>query len=122
MVVDAELALQRYLHVLQYRQLWEHRRYLEGTHDAAARGPGRFLLRDVIPVEQDAALRRDVELGEQVEYRRLSCAIGADQRVNRAAPDFQIHVAHGNEAPELLGEFLRLENDVLGHAEGRMNE
>jgi hypothetical protein len=46
-VVDAELALQRDLHVLQHRELREHGRDLERAHDAAARDLRRFLVRDV---------------------------------------------------------------------------
>ena len=42
-------------------------------------------LRDVLAVEQDGAGGRLEELGEQVEAGRLAGAVGADQRVDRAA-------------------------------------
>ena len=60
--------------------------------------------------------RRLQELGQQVEAGGLAGAVRADQRVDGAAPDGQVHVAHGDEALELLGQTARLEDDVVSHA------
>src|SRR3712207_7488216 len=42
------------------------------------------------------------ELRQQVEAGGLARAVGADQAVDAAAPDPQVHVAHSDEAQELL--------------------
>ena len=71
---------------------------------------------DVAAVVEDLAARRRQEMREQVEAGGLAGAVGADQRVDRAAADAQAHVLDRDEALELLGEPARFENRVVGHA------
>ena len=49
---------------------------------------------------------------DHVEDRGLARAVGADQRVDRAALHAQVHVVDGDEALELLGERARLEDEL----------
>src|SRR5450631_1661305 len=111
----AELSLQRDAHVLEHRQMPEHRRDLERADDAPARDRGRLLVRDVIAGKQDAARGRRQELGEQVEAGRLAGAVRADQRVDRAAAHAQVHLVDGDETLELLRELVRLEDEIVAH-------
>ena len=55
------------------------------------------------------------ELGEQVEGGGLAGAVGADERVDRAAPHLEVDAVDGDEALELLGEAARFEDGVAGH-------
>ena len=70
---------------------------------------------DVAAVEQDAAEARRDELGQHVEAGRLAGPVGADQRVNRAAPDLEIDVADRREAAKGLAEALGDKDVVLAH-------
>ena len=64
-----------------------------------------FSMRDVGAVEQDACRAVGVqEFGQQVEEGGLAGAVGADQRVDMAAPDLQVHLVDGHEALEFLGQ------------------
>ncbi|MNT67033.1 hypothetical protein D3C72_2051460 [compost metagenome] len=114
-IVHAQFALQGHAHVLAHRQLREHGRYLERTHDAAARGLRGAFLRDVHAVVHDLAARRDVELGQQIEERRLARAIRADQRMDGAAPHAQVDVVDRHESAEFLGQAPGLKDDVAVH-------
>jgi hypothetical protein len=69
--------------------------------------------RDVAALEGDAAARRGEEVREQIEARRLAGPVGADERVDRAAPDAEGDVAHRDETAELLGEPLGLQDRVI---------
>src|SRR5262249_12521744 len=72
--------------------------------------------RDVAPIIHDAAAGRVEELGQQVEAGGLAGPIGTDQRMNGPAPDLEIDPVDGHEAAKLLGQPLRLKNDVVRHA------
>ncbi len=52
---------------------------------------------------------------KQVEAGRLARAVRSDQRMDGAAPNPQVHPAHRDEAGELLGEVLGLEDEIVTH-------
>src|SRR5215217_3153755 len=106
MKAGAQLALQADAHVLQYRQVREHGRNLEGADDAHARDLGRARARDVAAVEQDLPGTGHQEFSEEVEAGGLAGAVRADERVDMAALDAQVDIAHGSETLELLRQAL----------------
>ena len=54
-----------------------------------------------LPLKTIAPAARREEFGQQVEAGRLAGAIRPDERVNGAAPDPQIDIAHGDEAARI---------------------
>src|SRR5258708_4139165 len=54
------------------------------------------------------------EVGQQVEHGSLAGAVGADQRMDGAAPYFERDLAHGGEAAKLLRQTLGSQ-DYFGH-------
>jgi hypothetical protein len=57
-------------------------------------------------IEQDLTARGDQKLGQQIEDRGFACAIGADQGVNLAALNVQVHAIDGNKTFELFDQFI----------------
>src|SRR5512138_1479063 len=108
-------ALQGDTDVLQRRHVGKHRGDLERADEAEAGYVGGREAGDVLPLVDDAAGGGLQELGEQVEAGGLAGAVGADQGVNGAARDGEIDAADGDEAPELLGQALRGQNDICAH-------
>jgi hypothetical protein len=49
---------------------------------------------------QDVSLGRSVDTGDQVEHRRLACAVGPDQAVQRTRADREVQLGHGLQAAE----------------------
>src|SRR6185437_5461394 len=109
----AERALQRDAHVLAHREMREDSRDLEGADDAEPRHRRRPLARDVAALVEDAPGGRPQELGQEIEDGRLAGAVGADERMDRAAPDAQIDLLHGGKAAKLLRETARLEDRLV---------
>ena len=72
------------------------------------------------PLKVDAAAasgaRKCVSRLKQVV---LPGSVGADEGVNASAPHAQAHVLHRDEPAKLLGEPLRLEDEVVGHQRAR---
>ena len=68
-------------------------------------------LRDVLAFERDAAGGGLQHAGQQVDQRGLAGAVGADQRVARAARDVQADVVGGGDAAEALDQALGLQDD-----------
>ena len=62
---------------------------------------GRGELRDVRPVEVDAAALGAVDPGDAVEQAGLAGAVRADDGVDRAASDLEADVGEGGDAPEV---------------------
>ena len=112
----AALSLERDAHVLEHREVREDRGDLEGAHEPHARDGRRPRAGDLTPFVEDLAARRRQEMREQVEAGGLAGAVRADERVDGAAPDPQVHLVHGHEALELARQLARLEKDVArGH-------
>ena len=109
-------ALQRDAHVLERGQVREHRGNLERPDHAEPGDLRRRERGDVAALVRDAAASRLEKLREKVEAGRLAGAVGANQRVDRAATHLQRDVLDCREAAELLSQALRLKDDVLGHA------
>src|SRR5262245_20604344 len=55
------------------------------------------------------------KLGQEIEAGGLAGAVGADQRMNRAARNAQVDAVDRNEAGKFLGEILGLEDEVVAH-------
>ncbi len=64
---------------------------------------------NVLAVENDAAGRRPEKSGDQVEERCLAGAVGADHGAQFARLDIHRHVADGDQAAEMLGDILDLQ-------------
>src|SRR3546814_1977602 len=75
----------------------------------------RSQARDVLPLVDNAAGGRLEKLREKIEAGGLAGSIRPDQGMDGAARDREIDAAHGNEAPELLGQALRGQDDVVAH-------
>ena len=59
---------------------------------------------DRLAVDEDLALVRPVEAGEDVHQRGLAGAVLAEQAEDLARPDRQVHVGIGDDAAEPLGD------------------
>jgi hypothetical protein len=90
----------------------ENSRNLEGPDDTPACGLRWFLLRDVVAIEDNAAGRWRQEFGEQVEKRGFARAVGADQRMDVATLDLQVHVVDRDKAFELFGQTACFKNGI----------
>src|SRR5437868_7433104 len=66
-------------------------------------------MRDVLPVEQDAAGGRGEKSADKVEKGRLACTIGPDDRPQLAVRDRHRHAADGDQAAEVARDVLDLE-------------
>src|SRR5215469_4617649 len=85
---------------------------LERADKAAARHRGWRLGRDVAAVVENLPGARVEKLGQQVEDGGLAGAVRPDQRVDRAAPDFEVDSLDGGKAAELFAQSAGLENQV----------
>jgi hypothetical protein len=99
--------LQRHAHILQHRHVRKHGGHLKRANDSAAGDHGGSCHSDVPPLVENLPARGSEELGEQVEEGCLASPVGADQGVYLALAHLHIHVAHGNEAIEVLGQATR---------------
>ncbi|MNF77122.1 hypothetical protein D3C84_592600 [compost metagenome] len=108
----AELALQGHAHIFQRAHLAEHRRNLEGAHQPQAGDPVGRQLADDLALIQHLATGGRQEVGQQVEDRGFSGAIGADQGMDMPFLYLEIDRVDGGEAIELLGQSPRFEDDV----------
>ena len=75
-------------------------------------------LRDVLAVEQDAALVRRLETGEHAQQRGLAAAAWAEQRKELACADIQRQPVHRAEIAELLADPL---DPQQRHVDGRLD-
>src|SRR3954447_12723446 len=66
-------------------------------------------MRDVLPVEPDAAGGRGQKSTDQVEEGRFARAIGPDDRAQFAVLDGHRHAADGDQAAEVARDVLDLE-------------
>ena len=64
---------------------------------------------DRLAVDEDLALVRPVEAGEDVHQGGLAGAVLAEQAEDLAGPDLQVHVGIGNDAAEPLGDAPELD-------------
>jgi hypothetical protein len=111
----AALALQRNAHVLEHGEVRKRRGNLERADHPHARDRRGRRAGDLPLVEDDLARGRRQEVRQQIEAGRLAGAVGADQRMDRAAADLEIDAVDRDESLELLGEPARLQDDVVGH-------
>ena len=72
-------------------------------------------MRDILTFIFDSAARRRQKFREQVEAGSLACAVRPDERVNRAALNFEIHIADGDKAREFFRQIFRFENVFITH-------
>ncbi len=107
----AHIALQGRTHVFQHSHMRKHCRNLERPHDTPARSLRRLLRRDVGAIERDGAATGVQELGQQIEERGLAGTVGANQGVDVAALDLQVHLVDGNESLEFLGQLASFKNN-----------
>jgi hypothetical protein len=70
---------------------------------------------DRLPAERDLALVGRVEPVEDVHQRRFAGAVLAQQRVNLAAAQIEVHVVVGEHPGEPLCDPAELEERCLSH-------
>ena len=121
MIRRAERALQGDAYVLQHREVGEHGRDLEGTHQAHAGDGVRLRIGDVMAPVEDAAGRGLQELANEVEAGGLAGTVGADQGVDGAAAHLEVNVFNGGETPKFLTKAACL-NDVISAHEARVTK
>ncbi len=114
MCEDAAGELARGEDVLGDRQIAEQVELLEHDADAARHRVARRGERHLLAVEQDPAVRRLLDAGDDLHQRRLAGAVLADQHVDRAAPDLEVRALHGDRAGIDLRDVLQLEDHVVG--------
>jgi hypothetical protein len=68
--------------------------------------------RDVAAIEQDLARGGHQEFGQQVEAGGFAGAVRADQRVDMAALDFQVHIIDSGKTLEFLRQVPRFQYDI----------
>ena len=81
----------------------------------AAAGLGRTLL---LAIDEDLALVRLQQPEQDVHQRRLAGAVLADDRVDLAALDGEVHILVGDERAEPLGDRFQLDGERHGWIRG----
>ena len=56
---------------------------------------------------QWAAFLRDMDAGEHLDQRGLTCAVFTDQTMNLAGLDLDMHILHSDNAGESLGDMFK---------------
>ena len=107
------LVMQADLNVILHRHGIKQANVLEGTGNTHAVDLVDRLARGVLAIEQDGAVRGLVHLGEQVEDRGLTGAVGADQTGNLGLADSQAKVVDCLKATELNAQVDALECRAL---------
>ena len=107
------LVMQADLNVILHRHGIKQANVLEGTGNTHAVDLVDRLARGVLTVEQDGAVRGLIHLGEQVEDRGLTGAVGADQTGNLGLADSQAKVVDCLKATELNAQVDALECRAL---------
>ena len=95
--------------VLERGHLLEDGRLLECPHHALAGHGMRLEPADPLAVEQDLAVGRRQERGDQLEQRALAGAVRADHREDLAVRDLEADVVDRDQAAEALGQMLDAE-------------
>ena len=101
-------------HVLAHRHVQEQPERLEGARDPETGDLMRQQADEVPFAEHDLARVRLVDPGDQVEQRRLPCAVRADHADDLALLDVQIELGHDLEAAERERDAAELEQ-LLAH-------
>src|SRR5271166_6110078 len=110
----AETPLQRYAHILENREVWKDRAYLERPHNAASGNIRRLFSGDIVAQKEDFTRSRLQKFGQQIEESRLAGAVRTDEGVDFSPPHTQRHAVDRNESLERLDQIARLENRALG--------
>ena len=76
---------------------------LEGAHHATLDAFMRCQAADVSPFQRDAAAGRLQHTGEQIDQRGFARAIGPDEGVAGALPEFEVDVVSSGDAAEIFG-------------------
>ena len=108
------LILHRHGHVLQTREAHEQSNILERAHHAAPRHLVGGMTDQVNTVELDRARVGFDVAGQQVEYCRLSGAVWAHERGDRALVQVHGEVFGGDDATEVLGQPAYLQDESAG--------
>src|SRR5919108_2368034 len=88
------------LHVLAHGEVTERPAVLERARQAGSGAPVCAPARDPAVAELDATARWEVETGDDVHERRLSCAVRPDQADDLVAMQLQRHVLERADAAE----------------------
>ncbi|MDT4866654.1 hypothetical protein FQZ97_1015200 [compost metagenome] len=98
--VGLQVRMAAELDVVEHGHAAEQRDVLEAARQAQRGAFRRGQARDVLALEQHAALRGLVEAGDRVEQRCLARAVGADHRGDRAGRHAETHVGQRLDAAE----------------------
>jgi hypothetical protein len=102
--------------VVQHGRVLEQLDVLEGARNAERGDRMRRLLRQrkrrALAVPHDLPGSRRVDAADQVEYRRLSGAVGPDQREHLAAPHVEADLVHRQHAAEAHAQVFGRKQNV----------
>ena len=99
--VAARLHAQAEGHVVEHRHVPEQRVVLEHEADLAL---AHVLVGRVLAVEQDAAVGRVLEAGDDAQQRRLAAARRAEQRDELAGRELEADIVERDEVAERLAD------------------
>ena len=99
--------------VLQHRGAPEEPQVLEGSGDSEPVHLIRRHGRDVLVPEPDASRRRIVDAGDDVEDRRLSGSVGADDAGQGVVHDAEAHVPDGVDPAEAHVDMLQFQEHLV---------
>jgi glyoxylase-like metal-dependent hydrolase (beta-lactamase superfamily II) len=93
-------------HVLEHGHAREEGDVLERPSDAAPHDRMSGQPKEILTVVQDTTRVRLVQSGDDVERRRLACAVWSDQAEDLTLGHLEGDVVEGNDAPESAGDVL----------------
>ena len=104
--------------VLENRHVGKQPDVLKRSRDASMGNLVRGTPIDASPVEVNLSFGRLIDPRQQIEDRRLACAVRADQSVECAARHLERQILHGRETAEPFGDLPRVvkaAGRLLGH-------
>ena len=95
-------------HVVHHRQHRHDVQLLIHAGDAGLAGLHRIGEGNLVSVDVDFTLFGNVHAGQHFDQRGFARAVLANQAVNLAGLDLNMHVVHGDDAGKALGDMLQL--------------
>ena len=100
-------------HIIQHRHLRKQANILEGPPKSQSRNFMGRQIGDFFSIEENAALRRRVQAGNNIEQCRFARAVGANDADDLALIYMQSNVSKCGQTAELLGNIFNREQ--AGH-------
>ncbi len=96
--------------IIRDREVRDERQFLKNADDSGAAGRGRRAERDLAAVEDDPALVRRDDAGQDLDQRRFSGAVLAEYGMNTPGRDGEVCVLKGAYAAVSLRHALHAED------------